>query len=365
MAATLIGFTGLPLAAGTPESDPFPLLPIWDQVLSVSSGGGYKDNVFLSHFAPEGSPFLSTGLEALALRTAPEGPQVTLFGTGDMQYYTSARAEHTEYFVTLQAKAEQSLGSSWKTKFGVQYLTQDQVTDVSVTETNRAAVRAHGHRITARPELILDLSGNWHLALELHGSRQFYSSPLDDYWEAGPELKATRTFATGAELSLSYEPFWVLYDHELARTQDGEPIPDKARRRQAQDVRLNWRQYWDERRHWKTDLSAGLRFHQENGGGYFDFFRWFGSARMVYRVKPWRVSAEVRLDDYHYENQSISFTDPTRLRRVLLVANTRVEFNLSRHLLLSASYQYEQDLSNDSLSTYQASTAQAGLTWEF
>ena len=67
-------------------------ISVWDFTTDLRLGGGYKENVTLSAFAEESSPFVSTGLDFMAIRIplAEDGVEVMVFGALDDRRYLDA-----------------------------------------------------------------------------------------------------------------------------------------------------------------------------------------------------------------------------------------------------------------------------------
>jgi len=363
MAATLIGFTEFALRSEPPENAA--LAPQWDALLALNGGAGFKDNVYLSHAAPQSSAFFSGEAELMALRLAPAGPQFNLFANVDVRQFLSPDADHTEVVAFSQAQLEQQFRDWLKGSLAMQYFFQDEVLDVSVTETNREASRVVGHRLTAQPGMRFELPCQLWVKVEPAVSRQFLASPLDDYWEAGGMLTLGRSLGRKSEISFGYGPAMLFYDDEPAWTTTGEAIPGSHRRRFQQEFRLNWRQTWDERRHWRTTLTLGAKLNDENGGGYFNYTRWLASGRLEYQAEPWRLSAGTRMAYYDYANQTVSASDTAKRQRTEVTVNVQVERRLHERLTLVTSYEYERTLSNNALETYTVNTVKSALRWEF
>jgi hypothetical protein len=363
MAATLIGFTGFAVRGQTPGLPAFPAL--WDSVFTLRAGAGYKDNVFLAHADPQGSAFVSGGAEAMVLRLAPSGPQFSFFANAEANRFFSLSPAHDEYTAFSQAQLEHDFGETARGAVAAQYFYQDQVLDISISETNREAAAVRGHTLTLRPEVRLALPRQFWLSFEAYGTRQFFERPLDDYWEASPKLALGHSYGHDSQVSLSYAPSWRFYDSDPARTSSGEAIPDSLRRRFEQETRLTWRHSWDAEKHWRTTATLGARLNQENGGGYSDYTRWFAAARLHYRAKPWELSAEGRLAQYDYATQTVSATDLSKRRRTEVNLALRLERHITRHAKLVAAYEYERTLSNDRLETYSVNTFSGSVHWEF
>lgn len=361
MAATLIGFTGF--AHGAEPTGSFPSLAFWDAVYSARAGAGYRDNVFLAHDDPERSAFVSAGGEIILLRVAALGPQFSFLAAGDVNRFPAA--SHTESTAFSQAQLEQEFGASWKGSLAGEYFFQDQVVDVSVSETNREAVAAFGHTLTLRPGVRQDLPQRFWMALETPASRQLFDSPLDDYWEVGTRLTLGQSYGRDSHLALSYGTLWRFYDQEPARTATGEAIPNETRELFQQEVRLTWRHFWDEPKHWRTTFTLAGRITDDNGGGYFDYVRPLGSAEIQYRAKPWEITAETRVAFYDFDEQTVSATNLSKRRRTDWSAEIRAERQLGKYLRLIAGFEHEQTFSNDELETYSVNTVSGSLQWEF
>lgn len=361
MAATLIGFTGF--AFGAEPDDPFPSLNFWDAMYSARAGVGYKDNVFLAHDEPERSAFVTAGGEVILLRVAALGPQFSFLAAGDVNRFLTV--SHTESTAFSQAQLEQEFGSSWKVSLAVEYFFQDEVVDVSVSETNREAVPAFGHTLTVRPGVRQDLPQRFWMALETPASRQLFDSPLDDYWEVGPRLTLGQSYGRDSHLALSYGALWRFYDTEPARTATGQAITNETRALFQQEIRLTWRHFWDEPKHWRTTLALAGRFNDDNGGGYFDYVRPLASAQIQYRAKRWEITAESRVAWYDFDEQTVSATDLSKRRRTDWSAEIRAERQLGKHFRLIAGFEHEQTFSNDELETYSVNTVSGSLQWEF
>jgi hypothetical protein len=361
MAATLIGFTGFAHGAEPPES--FPSLAFWEAMYSTRVGGGYKDNVFLAHDDPERSAFLSAGGEIILLRVAAMGPQFSFLAAGDVNRFLSV--SHNESAAFSQAQLEQEFGASWKGSLAGEYFFQDQVVDVSISETNREAVEAFGHTLTVRPTVRRDLPQRFWLSLETPASRQLFDSPLDDFWEAGLKLTLGQSYGRDSHLALIYGTLWRFYDTEPARTATGQALTNETRQLFQQEVRVTWRHFWDESKHWRTTLALAGRINDENGGDYFDYIRPLASAQVQYRAKPWEITAETRVALYDFDEQTVSTTDLSKRRRTDWSAEIRLERQLGKYFRLIGGYEHEQAFSNDELETYSVNTVSGSLQWEF
>ena len=370
MAATLLGLSGLSASAVTDDEVSALLAetlfaPEWNAVCTATAGGGYKDNVFLSPTDPRGAAFASASAELLVLRFSPLGPRFNFFANADARHFFGNGLSHQEYTSFNQAMYERDFNEHFQGSLIAQYLYQDQLLDVSVSQTNREAVPVLGHTFSARPGGKMDLpGGNW-LALETHATRQLLQRPLDDYWDAGFRLSVGHGYGWDSKVTLSYEPFWRPYDNDPARTATGTTITNSHRRSFQQEGRLEWRHNWNEPKTWRTVLGLSGRVNRENGGGYFDYVRWSASGKIQYVAHGWELSAQGRFARYDYDTQIVDATDPTKRIRTEWSVGLDLERKLAEKIVWVTSYEFEETLSNDPLETYTLNMVSTALRWEF
>ncbi|HAH99778.1 MAG TPA: hypothetical protein DCO70_10595, partial [Verrucomicrobiales bacterium] len=83
-------------------------ISVWDFSTNLRLGGGYKENVTLSAFAEESSPFLSSGLDLMAIRVplSEDGFEVTVYGALDDRRYLDSDAVDYEQSGLLNVNLE-------------------------------------------------------------------------------------------------------------------------------------------------------------------------------------------------------------------------------------------------------------------
>ncbi len=370
VAATLIGLSGLVSRAQTDEEvsallAEALLLPDWETLFTATAGLGYKDNVFLASTDPQSSPFVSAAGELFILRLAPLGPRVTVFGNADARYYFAGDVMHEEVTSFNQASIEGALTDTLQGSVAARYFYQDQVLDVSVTETNRQPTPVLGHTFMIEPGLRWEWPRDFWLSLTTPATRQFFEEPLDDYWQVGAVLTVGRGYRWDSQFALSYEPEWRPYDSDPARTAEGVAIPGSRREAFQQDAVLVWRHHWDEEQRWRTEFTLGGRLNLENGGGFSDYWRGRVSARLRYASGPWEVSAEGRVAHFDYRNQTVSVTSDEKRERTELGTLLELQRRLSTRLTWRVAYEYENIQSNDPLEGYDVNTVSTAFAFEF
>jgi hypothetical protein len=341
------------------------LLPTWTRFVTFKTGAGYKDNVLFSEFNREPSPFVATGLEFFGARLPEGGRELNFFLSAEDTRYLAGVDVDSEQLVFSQVQLKQEIDSKFRADLGLEYLYQNQVVDVSVTEANLDIVQVRGHALEARPGLHFEFEEDWSADLELPVHRQFFQEPLDGYWESGPKFLLKRTYGHQSEIQVSYEYGHRDYDHDENLTLEGQPIPRSSRAFHVQEARLAWRHYWDAGRRWRSSTRLSWKRNQDNGSGYFDFNRYQASHQFRFKNKLWDCSAEGRISFYDYDSQTVSPTDLERRRRTEVAFRVRAERKLTHYLRAYAEYERERVASNIDGEAYTVNVAGGGLLWEF
>jgi len=341
------------------------LLPKWEHDLSLRTGAGYRDNIALASQSPKESAFIATGLELIFLRLPQDNTQFTFFLSADDLRYLSSGPVDKEQTAFAQALVETELGSAWRGSLAAEYLYQDQVVDVSVTEPGLTTIPIKGHTAIVRAGLRRDFANSYWVMVEMPVQWQFFHEPLDDYSEYGPRLTLGRTYGHQSELSVRYEVTRRLYDHEPLRDAKGVPVPNSRRESTQHDARLTWKHYWDTQRRWRTTTKLGARQSEDNGSGYFDYSKLQASEQILFRTQGWEISAEAKWGHYDYPVQTVSATDLAKRRNTEWGLNFRCERRVSRLLKIFAEYDHTQTISNLASEQYVVNTVKGGLNWTF
>lgn len=356
-----LGSIGLAFAGGAEISEASLL---WDKSLNLRGGFGYKDNVLLRSTGKAASEFGAFGFDAMILRLPIHGPQFTLFVTGDDNRYLRDIGVDKEQTLVAAAKLDVPWSDGWEAGLGVQYVYQDQVFDVSATETDLTTLRLKGHGIKGTPSLSRKLSDQWKVQAEFPVTRQFLAAPLDDYWSGGPKISLERGYGRRSFVSLSYGFDWRSYDKREQFDPRGAIIPETSLRFYLHEFELINRHYWDVKRHWRNDTKLGFDWNQDSGSGFFDYFRYYASEQFRWATDDWNIKAQARLSYYDYPVQTVSFESSEKRNLMALTLTFRAERKLAKKLKLFVEFEHEQNLSNRAINEYRANTVTGGLDWE-
>ena len=359
--AAIVGWAGGVLQA---EEFDFPiLLPKWDHDLSFRTGAGYRDNIGLSTQSPQESAFIMSAVEFILVRLPENQTQFNFFLSGEDIRFVSSSSVDKEQTAFAQALVQTDCGSGWQVSLAAEYVYQNQVVDVSLTEPGQAPIPVEGHGILLREGVRRDFSDKYWVSIELPARRQLYRQPLDDYWDSGPKITLGRSYANKSEMSVSYEISQRAYDTEPLSRTDGTPIPDTHRKSLQQEARLTWKHHWDTHSRWRSTTRLLARQNEDNGSGYFDYTKLQITEQILFRTKNWEASAEAKVARYDYPIQT--GTDLKRRRSTDLAFNFRCERRLAAFLKIFAEYDREQIYSNLELERYHVNTVKGGLNWTF
>src|SRR5437762_9242461 len=160
----------------------------WSTSFNLRLGLGYKDNVLLSSVQETGRGFFATGVELFLLRLPIDGAQFYFFLSGEDIRYLDRDPVEKEQTLIAVAQWKKEFPSSWQVAVTGQYLYQDQVVDVSTTESGFRTAQVRGHGLTLRPSLRRNFGSQIWLELEMPATREILDDPLDPYSEFGPKV---------------------------------------------------------------------------------------------------------------------------------------------------------------------------------
>lgn len=334
----------------------------WDVSARFNTGWGYRDNVLRTSIAPENSAFLNTSGDVSLLRLADNGAHFTVFLLGDDTRYLDAASVQYEQFFSSTAQGVAPVGAHDELGGQLTYLYQHQVLDVSETEALRTRLLVDGHGTSIRPHWKHFLGSGWAAQLEVAASRQMYDGDLDDYWDFGSRLSVLRSYGYRSEFSLGYQLKQLRYDTREQFDSSGLALSGTALRYWQQELALQWRQHWDEARHWRTTTKGSYLTSADNGSGYFDYQRFLFSQQLRWSTATWEIKANARGGWYFYRRQWVGLE---RRERSYAVIDLRVERRVGKHWVIYAGAEREWNFSNDPLDEYRDWTASAGAGVEF
>ena len=335
---------------------------VWDVSARAEVGGGYKHNVLLTSVAPENSSFVSVAADISFIRLSETGSEFTMFFLGEDRRYFDVPSVNGERFVSGTMQLARPLGLRDKLGIELSALYQNQVMDVSETETNLTRLLVEGIGIFLKPKWNHTLGPGWEMRLEGVGGPQLYAGEVDSYWEAGGKLTLVRTYGHKSELSMNFQSLHWLYDDREQTDLQGQPVPGTTLAFWRPEVFGQWRHNWDAQKRWTTTTKVGLLWNQDNGSGYWNYDRVALSQKVRWRQGGWEIVAGARVGWYLYAVQSVG---EERRERLYTTLDLRVERRLGKHWFVYASGESDWNWSNQSLDQYSDWTAGTGIGREF
>jgi hypothetical protein len=336
----------------------------WNNSYNVRSWFGYKDNVLLGERSTVDSAFVAGGLDALFWRMPINGWEYLIFGTGDYIRYLPGKEVDKEVTAIAQAQIKKRFDNGWRGGAAFEYIYFDQVFDNSTFERDLDSIQVQAQAMTLRPSVRKEIQKNW-FELEVPISRQEFKEIIDDYWEGGPKLTFGRTYGRKSEFSLGYELNNRFHDTREIRDSGGSLVPGTRLEFLQHEISAALRHHWDDARHWRTVTRINLERTDDNGSGYYDYWRPQLSQQVRYQEKRWQIQSEARISYYHYDFQPVSEVDSSARRKTNLLLSLRGERNVLKSLKLFAEYEHERSISNLNFDGYKVNTIIAGVDWEF
>ena len=341
-------------------------ISVWDYSTDLRIGGGYKENVTLSAFAEESSPFAAIGFDFIAIRIplAEDGVEVTVFGALDERRYLDAESVDSEQSGLLNVSLEKSLSQHWQLKTDIRVIYIDEIFDASLTEDDIGTVQVVGKQISLEPALRRSLPADLWVEAKPEVTRQYFAEPLDDYLEIGGRISLGVDYGFQSELFLYVETLRRDYDTRSQRDESGFYMPDTDLHYDRPERGIERAHYWDSSRRLRMRTRYSILENEDSGSGYFDYRRERISHSWRYRAAPWSVSATVRKATYEYDLQrSADFFNPRQ--RGDLSWDITAGFEYNDHLTFQLGYEQESINSNVPQDEYRYRIYTAGIDWEF
>ena len=339
---------------------------LWDKEIVVRSGAGYRDNVLLSSEQVMGRPFFTVGLDLSILRFPLDGWQVGFAVTGDdIRYFRPAAGVNGEDLALVSLQVQKYFGGHWRFGCQTKYTYTDQVLQEVVGSGGVQAVQAQGSTFVMAPFVRRDLGTNWWIQFGLPVSRDWWQSPLDDYWKYGAEVVLGCAYARHSQVVLTMGAFYISHDSWLARDNTGGEIPGEKLDVWSELVELKWGHPWDQAGRWTSALKIGFSHDEDTASGYFDYDRLFGLAELRFHTSAWEIKASSTLAGYYFPVQTAVTIDNPHLLLATVDSSIRAERLLFRGLHVFASFEHEQAFSNDPTSEFRNNVVSGGVSWAF
>lgn len=339
---------------------------LWDENVVLRAGFGYKDNVLLAPNSREGSSFFTAGLDLTIYRLPLDGWEANFSIVGDnVRYLRSPGGLRGEDLFITSAQVQKYFGGVWRSGLELRYSYIDQVLEEFLIAGGAQAVEAKGNTLALRPFLRRDLSHNWWVQLEAPLAREWWQTPLDSSWRFGGQAILGFSYGRHSQVTLTGGDIYIPHDQWLARDALGNEIAGRRLTVWREVAELKWEQQWDATNHWSTTTRLGFNHSRDNGGGYFDYYRYYLSEELRFHTKDWELKASGGLSYYYFPIQTIGTPPAPTLHLISLDVIVRLERRIYKTLRCFAAFEFEQAASNDPSAEYRDHIESGGLSWEF
>jgi hypothetical protein len=348
-------------AEGEPKLD----LALWDKSVSLRGAFGYKDNVLLSSLKRDGSAFWQSAVDVTLMRLSLEGgANLTFFLSGEDRRYFSSEEIDKEQLLLTHLKVEQPFWDVWSGSVVAQYMYADQVYDASATEQLLETIPVKSHNMQLAPAIKRSLPWASELELKFTMERQLFNEPLDDYWEAGPQLTFAKKYGHRSEATISYALDYRLYDERAELDLNFEPLPDTSLAYIQHEFELGVNHSWDEKRRWRSRARLLFEINDDSGPGFYDYKRYRVSKRFGYYANNWEATVEGKILHYDYDRQPVFLGTGIRSTWEYVVA-AHARKSIWKGLSVFADVEHEIADSNYAPEEYTVTTVMSGVDWEF
>lgn len=372
LAATLATLTPEQWAALPPElRDELQALlgPAWVWGATVRVGAEWRDNVLLSPVSPTARTLLRTRLESYLWRRPAGAWEWLGFLNGNVGRLVDPLPElagEHEWFAHAEGRWTPRPG--WRVGLTAQSYYQDQVFDLSATETERlvARMRVRGARAGVDVTVPLPRDLIWVAGAKAH--RSDYADFAEDFTEAESHTTLRWRSDRGAGRSLEVDLGWSerrrTHPDRNAYTAGGRPLLGTQLEFRINEAKLETTLI---RGTWTGSVAIVGLSNRDLASGYFNYTE-HGIQLTLERTTPdWRVALEAEGSRSRYDVQTVGIGfDPPLRRRDHRELRLRAERVLSPRWTLFAEASEERSRENEAGGTYRARLLAFGVarTWE-
>ncbi len=343
--------------------------PTWSWSASTQFGAGYKDNLVLSHTAPEASGFVRGGFDFLLMRPAKEPggrTDFSLFAFGEGTRYLDGESVQHEALAGARADGNWRPGDSLKLSAMAGVFYSDDVLDHSDTGVQRVVVQTQRMVPMAGPTLRWTPRPWWWIEVRGEVRRENERSGVDEAGvrEGSAQLgwKPARRF----EAKFTAGEVRRRFDAREQFSFGGRPVAGTELRVAVRDWEAQGDVTWDAAGRWKTTTRLSRIDYRDNGSGFFNYRQRRVRQRVEWADGAWRVRLEgsARRLDYELQTVGLGIAPPSRVKEEFS-GELRVERRLSPSWSVFGEQRWERSRSNDPFASYRANEGLLGVVWNW
>lgn len=335
----------------------------WSLDTNTALSGGYASNILRSAVNRQSGPVAQAEADA-SLVYLSEDTWTEFFASAfvDYRYYPgSDDLDETLVFLSSRFTRDDRLGHGYGLTATYFYI--DEFFDLSTAGIELDAVRVRLHQASLEPFYRRYLGEDWTVGASIKGSRLYFETSDDHYWEGGGSLSLTRALGQAWEASLEYSYYRKDFDERTARTGSGfstsEPLT-------YDDQRLRLRVEWNQRAgdwEWWLRTDFGFRRREDSLAGYNDYDLPEFGQRLQIEWRRWRWEAEWEWQEYRFPVQTADGPGSPLVRRDSLELGSRLQYRVSDDWTLRLRFQFEDQNSTRSDESYSTFRVTFGLNW--
>jgi hypothetical protein len=166
-------------------------------------------------------------------------------------------------------------------------------------------------------------------------------------------------------VTLSGGDFYLPHDEWLARDALGNEIAGRKLAVFREVAELKWEQSLDSSNHWSSIAKLGFNHNRDNGGGFFDFYRYYLSEELRWHNRNWDIRALANLSYFDFPVQTLGTPASPTFHLTTLDVTARIERRVYKGLRCFAAFEFEQAASDDPTAEYRDHVWSGGISWEF
>lgn len=343
--------------------------PAWRWGATLRVGAEWRDNVLLSPVSPTARSLLRGQLESYVWRRPAGAWEWLGFLNGDIGRLVDPLPELTgeqEWFGHGEGRWTPRPG--WRVAWTGQAYYQDQVFDLSATETERFVARMRVRGARTGLDLTAPLLGAFAVVAGAKVHRSDYADFSEDFTEREGAAALRWRRERGERGSLVVELGWRgrrrQHPDRNQYTAGGRPLPGTQLEFRQDEFRLETTLV---RGPWTASLEGYRMENRDLASGYFNYTEQGGQVTLERATERWRVLLEGSASWSRYEVQTVGIGfDPPLRRRNNRDVRGRVERILSPRWTLFAEAREERSRENEEGGTYRARVVSLGVsrTWE-
>jgi hypothetical protein len=273
------------------ENDLRRLQSPWSLSGTLSGAAGYKDNVVLSSYSPQGSLELRGEAEMMAWRLPTRIADFVWFTSVSESLFPSIHGDGREEITALShAELRYEIPGFFKASLAATGSYLDQVLDLSDSNAETLRLRARETLLRLTPGLHWKPLHFWWIDAEASLQASRFRGVPEDSDEHSAQLRLGRDFSQTQSAGLRLAILDRRYQERTQYTRGGRSLKGTRLSLRRPEAALFWKGSWGAEHRLTAELDAGMAWNRDNGSGFFDHDRAQASLKLNYKTGDWSLS---------------------------------------------------------------------------